>query len=509
MSKPKILIIILFFAAALLRFADIFRPIDQASWRECDLGSIARNFATEGMDPFYPRIDWRGDGPGYAEMELPIYPWLTAVTYKIFGVHDWFGRAWAFLFSLGTLFFFFRLAREYLSVFASTVAFAFFALNPMMVETATSIQPEGLMIFTYIAAAYFFVRWLKTERNVYFWPAAAITALTLLAKAPAAHIGLFFGALLIEKFGWRVVRQSKVWIFGALSILPSALWYFHAKNLWIVYGNSLGVSNEYHWVGWDFFTDAEFVSGILRSEFLYVWVSFGLIVGAFAIWRGYAEETAKHSLVWLASVFAFYLLAARTTSQDWAHYYHVFSIPPVALIFGLGIKKLWDYAREFADSFSQRGFAVNLGRVFIMLVIIVSIFASLLVETKQVRANFLGHRIAEPAFVWAEKIKPLLGHEGLIVASGGHCVDKNGYMLAYNASYMFYWLERRGWNICVEEQSITKIRIFATHKAQYFVAQRSMLDEKPGFTEELRQEYPVLDESDQFILFDLTAGRRS
>ena len=296
MSKPKILIIALFFAAALLRFADIFRPINQASWRECDLGSIARNFAAEGMDPFYPRIDWRGDGPGYAEMELPIYPWLTAVTYKIFGVHDWFGRAWVFLFSLGTLFFFFRLAREYLSVFASTVAFAFFALNPMMVETATSIQPEGLMIFTYIAAAYFFVRWLKTERNVYFWPAAAITALTLLAKAPAAHIGLFFGALLIEKFGWRVVRQSKVWIFGALSILPSALWYFHAKNLWIVYGNSLGVSNEYHWVGWDFFTDAEFVSGILRSEFLYVWVSFGLIVGAFAIWRGYAEETAKHFL---------------------------------------------------------------------------------------------------------------------------------------------------------------------------------------------------------------------
>ena len=103
----------------------------------------------------------------------------------------------------------------------------------------------------------------------------------------------------------------------------------------------------------------------------------------------------------------------------------------------------------------------------------------------------------------------MLKNEGLIVASGGHCVDKNGYMLAYNASYLFYWLERKGWNVCVEDQSISKMRIFATHKAQYFVAQRSMLDEKPGFTEELRQEYPVLDESDQFILFDLTAGRRS
>lgn len=504
MSKSRLLIIALFLAAAILRLADTFRPINQASWRECDLGAISRNFVREGMDPFYPRIDWRGSGPGFAEMELPIFPFLTATTYKIFGVHDQLGRVWAFLFSVGSLFFFFRLAREYLSEFASIVAFSFFALNPLIVDQATAIQPEGLMLSSYIAAVYFFIRWLKTEATAQFIGAVAMTALTLLAKAPAAHIGLFFGVLLIEKYGLNIIKQGKVWLFGILSILPSALWYFHAKNLWLIYGNSLGLSNEYHWIGLDFFTNGDFIRGILRSEFFYVWISFGLIVGAFAVWKGCREDVAKHSLLWLASIFALYLLAARTTSEDWANYYHVFSIPPVALIFGFSIKKLWDHAEEFADHFSSRSLAANLRQASLFLIVIASIFASLLLEAKQVRANFLSKRVPDAAHLCAEQIKPALSTADLIIVSGGHCTDKNGYALAYNASYMFYWLDRKGWNICVEEQSIQRITSLAAKGAKYFVAQKSMLKEKPDFEADLRRNYKVIAECDEFLLFDLT-----
>lgn len=504
MSRSKLLIIILFLAAAGIRFADTFRPINQSSWRECDLGAISRNFASEGMNPLYPRIDWRGDGPGFAEMEMPLFPFLTAITYKIFGIHDQLGRVWAFLFSLGALFFFYRLAREYLSFYASLVAFAFFAFNPLIVDQSTALQPEGLMLFAYVAAVYFFVRWLKTNENKHFFGAAAMTALTLLAKAPAAHIGLLFGILLIEKYGWNIVNQGKIWLFGTMSILPSVAWYLHAKSLWLTYGNSLGVSNEYHWIGLDFFTDTNFLRGILRSELVYVWVIFGVIVGAFAIWKGYREDAARHSLLWLASIFALYLLAARTTSEDWASYYHVFSIPPVALIFGFSIKKLLDYAHDFADNFSSRSLAANLRQVFLFLFLIASILASLLLEAKQVRANFLGKRVPDAARICANKIKPIMKAEGLIVVSGGHCVDKNGYALAYNASFMFYWLERKGWDICIEEQSMDKINTFATKGAKYFVAQKSMLKDKLGFEDALRARFKVIAECDEFLLFDLT-----
>ena len=509
MSKSRILIITLFLLAAVLRLADTFRPINQASWRECDLGAISRNFAEEGMSPLYPRIDWRGDGPGYAEMEMPIFPFVTAITYKIFGVHEQLGRIWAFLFSLGALLFFFLLAREYLSEFAAIVAFAFFALNPLIIDESTAIQPEGLMIFSYIAAIYFFIRWLKTDGSAQFFGAAALTALTLLAKAPSAHIVLFFGILLIDKYGLNVIKQGKVWLFGILSFLPAALWYVHAKNLWLTYGNSLGVSNEYHWIGLDFFTTGYFIEGILKLEFHYAWISFGVIVGAFAIWKGYREDVAKHSLLWLASIFALYILAARTTSEDWANYYHVFSIPPVALIFGFSIKKIWDYAQEFADGFSSRSLAPNLGQAALIVIVTGSILVTLLFEAKQVRANFLGKRVPDEAHTCAAKIKPAMKTDGLIVASGGHCMDKNGYALAYNASFMFYWLDRKGWNICIEDQSIEKINSFAVQGAKYFVAQRSMLKEKPGFEEYLRRDYVLTSECDEFIVFDLTKSAPS
>lgn len=507
MSKSKILFIVLFLAAAVIRFADTFRPINQASWRECDIGAISRNFAIEGMNPLYPRIDWRGDGPGFTEMELPLFPFLTAITYKMFGVHDQLGRVWAFLFSMGTLFFFFVLAREYLSFYASLVAFAFFAFNPLIVDESTALQPEGLMLFAYIAAVYYFLRWLRTDEHKYFFGAAAMTALTLLAKAPAAHIGLFFGILLFEKYDWNIVKQGKVWLFGLVVTLPAAAWYIHAKNLWLTYGNSLGVSNEYHWIGLDFFTDTNFMKGILISEVFYVWVLFGVIVGAFVVWKGYREDAARHSLLWLASIFALYILAARTTSEDWASYYHVFSIPPGALIFGFSIKKLWDYAQDFADRFSGRPLAANFRQASLILFVTAAIFASLLLEAKQVRASFLGKRVPDESHICAEKIKPAIRPGSLIVVSGGHCVDKNGYELAYNASFMFYWLESKGWNICVEEQSMDKIDTFAAKGAKYFIAQKSLLKERQGFEEALRRSYKITAECEEFLLFDMTTPK--
>lgn len=507
MKINRTIVFVIFGAACLLRFADALRPIDHGSWRECDLGSISRNFVREGMNPLYPRVDWRGTGPGYAEMELPLNPWLMAASYEIFGIHDLIGRLWSLAFSIAALFFFFKLAREYLGPFASTAALAFFSFNPLIFDVSTSIQPEGLMLLTYIAAVYYFVRWLKTETSVDFWLSIVMTALTLLAKAPAAHVGLLFGFLLLEKFGLELFRQAKIWIFGILTLFPAAMWYLHAKDLWNVYGNSLGVSNEYHWIGVDFFTDPAFILGILRTEFFGVWVVFGLLIGLFGIVRGPHEKTARHSLVWIASAFAFYVVSARTTSQEWASYYHVFSVPPVALLFGFGVKKLWAFARGFADTFSQRTFLVNLGYVTLILTLLATIPATLLLEAKQVRTSILNHRVDEPAFVWANEIKQKMSVDGLILASGGNCIDKNGRQLAYNASYMFYWLDRKGWNICIQDQSIEQVRTYAAKGAKYFPSERRMLKEKPGFEDALRTNYGVLSETDEFILFDLTSPR--
>ena len=503
MSKIKLILIFIFLVGAGFRCADVARPINRASWRESDLGAVARNYERESMNPFYPRIDWRGTSPGYAEMEFPLYPYLIAVTYKIFGVHDYFGRVWAFVFSLLTLLFFYRLAREFLNGFSLVFAFAFFAFNPLIVEFSTSIQPEGLMILCYTASVYYFLKWRQTEANKDFGLATVTTSLTLLSKATAAHIGLFFAVLLVQKYGFAVIEQGKVYLFGLISLLPAFFWYAHAKSLWKNYGNSLGVSNEYHWIGADFFTNSYFIKGILFNEFSVVWLYFGLVIAVFAVWKGFQERIIKLALLWLAAIFVMYLIAARTTADDWASYYHIFSIPPAALIFGFGVGKFFEYFAGLFNFFSDFSAFEKIKRSVLLTVVAFAVFATFALEARQIRAQILQNRMTDENFVCAAKLKNLMPKDGLILVSGSHCFDADGYERAYNESFMFYWLAKKGFNICTEEQSVENVRNFAAKGAKYYVAQKSIVASKPDFAEELKQNFALAGECDEFYVFDL------
>ena len=239
----------------------------------------------------------------------------------------------------------------------------------------------------------------------------------------------------------------------------------------------------------------------------YVWLSVGIVVAAFGLWKGYREEIAKHSLLWLGSAFVFYVIACRTTADEWAYYYHIFSVPAFALLFGLGAKKLVDLLRETADSYSRISIANKIFRGGIAALVIISVAATFALEAKPVRANYQESREHSPGFVFAETLKPQLTTPGLILASGGHCKDPDGYQVAYNASYMFYWLDRKGWNVCVEEQSLNSVREFSQKGAVYFVAERKYLHETPHLEDDLSKIYPTVAGNGDFVVFDLAHAR--
>ena len=69
-------------------------------WRQSDTATIARNFAENGMQLFFPQINWGGAGPGYVETEFPLMPWLSAALYLVFGEHAWLGRLLSLAFML-------------------------------------------------------------------------------------------------------------------------------------------------------------------------------------------------------------------------------------------------------------------------------------------------------------------------------------------------------------------------------------------------------------------------
>ncbi len=505
MKISRYLIIAVFAFASLFRLVDALRPIDRESWRESDVGSVSRNFAREGMNPLYPRIDWRGTGPGYAEMEFPLHPWLIALTYKLFGFHDILGRLWSLAFSIGTLYLFFRLARENLGKYSSIAAFAFFAFNPLILDASTTIKPEGLMILSYVGAVYFFLRWCRddAQRDLAF--AIVLTGLALLSKATAAHVGILFGVILFQKFGIGLFANWRVWLFGLATIIPAAAWYVHAKFLWLTYGNSLGVSNEYHWIGPDFLTNPYFIKGILKTEAMDVWLIFGIAVALYSLSSGIRELLAQRALIWLGSACIMYIAAARTTADDWASYYHIFSVPPAALLFGFGFQRLGIETRKWADNFSRYSLAGTTVRLALAGLVGVAGLATFGVEGVRARAEFRSNQRPAPSLIFASSIKPVLKRNGLMLVSGGSCYDDDGYPVAYNSSFMFYALDRKGSNICVEDQSPERISSLSAAGYQYFIAQRMEIAKKPGFDAWLNATYPLIAQNDEYEVFDLAA----
>ena len=343
MKRAKIIFLCLFLLGAGIRAIDVARPFDgsiREVWRECDVASIAKNYYRESMNLFYPKVDWRGDGPGFVEIEFPIFPWFVAVLYKVFGFDEVLGRALAYLFSLFTLLIFFRLSRYFLPDLGAIASSLFFILSPLAVRMSNRLQPEGLMFASYLLAAYAFIRWLDDNSWKYYCIALFATALAILSKATAAHIGFLFAILILTKKGLSVLGKTRVWFFAVISLLPAAIWYTHAYNFWLNYGNSLGLSNEYHWINWEFFSKSTSAPIIGRLEISYVWMPTGLILALFGVFYKRSEMVVKYSLCWLASVFIFYIIAARSAGNIALDYYHVFSAVPAALLIGAGAEEM-------------------------------------------------------------------------------------------------------------------------------------------------------------------------
>ncbi len=489
MKKVNLFLTLVFVLGAGVHALDILRPVDRPSWRECDVAGIARSYVREGMNLFYPRVDWRGDTPGYAEMEFPLYPWAIAWGYKIFGVYEPLGRIINYAFSLLTMLAFFKLAKYLLPPIGAVAAAIFFTFNPLFTNISNSLQPEGLMLLGYVLAAYWFIRWLDQESRWHLLGACVATAAAILAKATAAHIGLFFVLLLWRKYGFTALRQVRLWLFGIAALLPGALWYAHAHRFWLQYGNSLGVSNEYHWAGWDLFTNPSFVLGIARSELLYVWMVTGMLLAAVAVVLKWREKAVQYGFYWLLATLVYYLIAARTTGDQWAAYYHIVSVPGAALLISSGVEALRDLKPQSPwTRLTQAAGAV-------CLIGVLGFQARQIIVDEQ-------HWQASPLRACAQSFAALIPEDNLILVTGGVCQDE-GYPVAYNASFMMYWADRKGFNVCIEEQSLESVASFIKRGAKYYLAAKSTFRQKKQLEEDLRRTYPVRAECDDYCLFQL------
>lgn len=561
-----------FLLAAALRAVDVWRPADGSVrnlWRELDVAGIARNYAREDMNLLHPRIDWRGDGPGLVESEFPIYPWLVACLYRVFGEREELARVLMYAISLVSCGYVTALARWLLPPPGALLASFLFATHPLAIRLATCIQPETLMFVGYAGGAYHFLRWAEAGCRGHWLASLSLVILGSLVKIPAIHIGIFIACICLQRFGLGTFRRPGLWLYAALALVVPIAWYAHARQYWLEYGNSLGISNE----AFQRISSVSFLrqlvttikgNFLIEGENVFLWA--GIPLALLGTLRALGSPRTLPLAFWAGTLAIYYIVAGRTTSEGWAVHYHIVSLPAAVLAMAHGF--LWRPAGAAtaatprwpgwvlllvggvaaaagvngvgnpsmklvlyggaallvsaavwlvrpglprrglqAPDSGQASGRLSLPVLALELGLCLVLGAYLVLNLRQV-AQDMRPSTHDALYRCAVQFRPLLQPGALIVATTGRNTDAFGIPQANNPPQMFYWTDSKGWNLPEEESTLERLEELRRRGARYLIAQRNNLEKKPGFEAELRRSHRTLAECGLAILFELVPGPR-
>jgi hypothetical protein len=225
-----------------LRLHGIHDPmLDHPGWRQGDTAAIARNFARLQFDIMRPQTMYDGPPPNYVELELQIVPFLAASLYKIFGIHEVFGRLITLTFSLATVLTIACFARWlFASSLAGIAAAFFYAVFPGSVYYGRTFMPDCAMVFFLTAALYASARLLvenqKLPLRAVAWPTLLLTIAYLAKPVAVLAIAPLVG-LVFERARARRATSPVLLLF--LFILPLLV-------LWL-YDRRIASYAEWHW----------------------------------------------------------------------------------------------------------------------------------------------------------------------------------------------------------------------------------------------------------------------
>ncbi len=450
---PQLFIIL---AGILLRLPLLFAPLTYStdSWRQADTASIAYHFYVNGFKLLYPQIFWGGNGPGYVETEFQLYPFLVSILYYFFGEHVWLGKLVSLLFSIGAWVLFYQLAiRIFKEDQTARWALFFLVFSPLYVRYSVEFMPEGAVLFFYICALLFFVKWLSTFNISDLIIASVSTALAILVKPTSIHIGLVFALLSFAYWRNGLLKRWEVWASVIFVLLPSVLWYWHAKNLYVTYGNTFGLlsGGDSKFGNLKILLSPHFYISILHLDSKWV-LGYGLILlFIVGLWIALRKKEYRIILFGIFVIGLYYMIVARYSSADWGIQYHVYVLPFFALATGLGVKWIAD---------NQTGMII---KSLLWLSVLVFMLSPL----------NLFYRMLNPGndqlLQCAQNVNQLVPASDKIIVSTTSVAVDNGVPNNYQEPEIFFYSRRYGWSLPADRHSVAELTRLHNLGGAYFV----------------------------------------
>jgi hypothetical protein len=491
-KSPQMLwvtLILIFLLGFGIRIYDLTDPpLDFHSTRQLWSAIIARGmYYEEMMDaPAWQRelaVDGWKDKPA---IEPTIFESIVAFTYRVVDQEIiWIPRIYSSLFWLiGGLGLYF-LAKDMTSVDGAVVTLIFYLFIPFGVISSRSFQPDPLMVMWIILAWYSFYRWYQHRSWSQTILAGISIGIAMLVKSVAVFwtFGGITALILTAQPIKKTIRAPQIWVIAALSGLPVISYTLY--GIWV-----LGMSSQFQ---------GRFFPELLKDPAHYVrWGNestsivglSGLLIGLLGILL-FQKTTQKALLfgIWVG----YFIYGLFFPYHFLTHnYYHLPLIPLVALSLA-----------PVADSLFHRVVSLDpgwLSKIGIIGVLSLGIVTQMWDARVELARRDYRH---EPSY-W-QAIADRIGRENNVVA----------LTQDYGDRLLFYgWLETRNWpetkHLAFRElKSGNEFDFDAWFQEEikgmdYFLVTRiKELDRQSELKMKLFEYYPVADQGEGYILFDL------
>lgn len=485
--KATITLFLILLLGLVLRLYKVDIPLaDHHSWRQADSAAVIKNLASSNFDILHPK--WNNFTATNAKglpnpnryffedfpLSFDIYP---AVIFRILGANVVYLRLSAIVFSLLTIFFLYLLVEKISSSKTALIAAFLYAVLPFSIFFSRGIFQEIPLNFYAVATLYFlycFLSQKEGKRNLVFFVLSILfNSLLFLTKPYSLVILLPEFFLFYSFFRLSLFGKKYFWIFFTASLIPFLLWWFWVSRFpegipysgWLLNeGNIRFKGSFFYWI----------FSQRIGTLILGVWgvLFFGLGLLLFG--------NGKDSLFyfWFISLLVYVSVVAKgNVTHD---YYQIPLLPVIAYFWAKGA----DFLFSTANSVKLK--MIRLFVVFIFLAF------SLAFSWYEIRGFYNLKSGVDLAGDFIDRNVP---KSSLVIAGDG--ADPT---LLYNTN-------RLGWTVgygSVLENTQETIQQLEKQGANYYVTTTVSQIKNTPFERYLRDNYLLVKETDQFIVFSLS-----
>ena len=480
-KSVKIIIYFLVLSLALvLRLYKIQSPLaDHHSWRQADSASVIRNLAFNKFDILRPAWDnmvasnsknlpnpnryFFEDFP----LSFDVYP---AIFYKIFGSSVEVLRLSSVVFSLLSILFLGLLVNEFTGFWVGVFSAFVYAVLPFSIFFSRGVFQENPLNLYSILALFCLVRFLKKGKPVNFFLSILFNSLLFLTKPYALCFLLPEVFLFLQSWKLKSFKKVKFYSYFIFSLLPFVLWWVWALRFpegmpfssWLLNeGNIRFKGAFFHWIF------AERIGKLILGNYGLIFFGLGLVI---------LGKGDGFFYFWLISLLVYVSVIAKgNVTHD---YYQIPLIPIFCIFLAKGTDWLIFEKKELFNR-----------AVCCLLFAVCSIFLFAF-GWYEVRGFY---NIQSGVDLAGEAVDQLTSKDSLVTTG-----DSNDATLLYNTN-------RWGWSAGYASEypnSKETIERLKEKGASYYVTTK--FDQNSEFGKYMIENYFLLKQSDQYIIFKLT-----